>query len=427
MNALIATLRKEVLLVLSDRVGLLLMYLMPVVLVFVITLVQDSSFRMVAENQISVLIVNDDKGSQGELLIRRMKNTGSFRIRKATGYSDNDMQEDLLRENYLMALRIPAEFSEELNSKAQDVTARMLREFGLTDSTEQPVKWKESELTMFYDPVLQDNYRMTVSNGIYAQLGALENELIMETLYDRMGYDRVPESIRSEFSRKSAVIHEMAASGSSKNLIPNATQHNVPAWSIFAMFFMVVSLGGNIVRERRNGTFVRLLTIPAAFRLTILSKMLVYLLVALTQILLLLLIGMLVFPLIGLPSLTLPGNLLALFAVTLISGAAAVSYAVLIGVYARSQEQANGFGTISIIIFAAIGGIWVPSFVMPEYLQTIGQISPLYWCLKGFYSLFLLDGAWKELQLTLLFLGIFIFVCQSLIFVRIKKIHSGIR
>ena len=36
---------------------------------------------------------------------------------------------------------------------------------------------------------------------------------------------------------------------------PNATQHNVPAWTIFAMFFVVMSLGGSVVREKNERQF----------------------------------------------------------------------------------------------------------------------------------------------------------------------------
>ncbi len=132
------------------------------------------------------------------------------------------------------------------------------------------------------------------------------------------------------------------------------------------------------------------------------------------------LIGMFVFPLIDLPKLELPGNVGAILVVALLSGMAAVSYAVTIGVFSKTQEQANGFGAISIIIFAAIGGIWVPSFAMPAYLQSVGQISPLHWCLNGFYVLFLKGGAWKELQSTLVFLGLVITGCQLLVYLKLK-------
>ena len=296
----------------------------------------------------------------------------------------------------------------------------MLKEFGVKDSIVEQPKTVAQSLVLYYDPVLQENYRFSISNSIYSYLGALENGMIMQNLYAEMGYENVPEEIRTKLSSERVMISEVAASSSGKSPIPNATQHNVPAWSIFAMFFMVVSLGGNIVKERLNGTFVRLRTIPSSFSLVLYSKMLVYLLVAMSQLVTIGLIGMFIFPLIDLPKLELPSNVGAILVVALLSGMAAVSYAVTIGVFSKTQEQANGFGAISIIIFAAIGGIWVPSFAMPAYLQSIGQVSPLHWCLNGFYVLFLKGGAWKELQSTLIFLGLFIAGCQLLVYLKLK-------
>ncbi|MDH4472229.1 MAG: ABC transporter permease [Fluviicola sp.] len=420
MNKLLATLKKEALVVLHDKVGLLLMYVMPIALVFIITLVNDSSFRMVSGNEISVLVVNDDNGDRGDSLIRLLEKSGSFKLTVTKCLSSKAIQQSLLKDNRLLAIQIPKNFTLQLTRKASGVTDLMLNEFGVKDSVVIQPKNEPQSLVVFYDPVLQENYRFSINNSIYAYLGSLENSMIMQNLYAEMGYDNVPEEIRIKLSSERVMIEEVAASSSGKSPIPNATQHNVPAWSVFAMFFMVVSLGGNIVKERLNGTFVRLRTIPSSFSLVLYSKMLVYLVVALSQLLTIGLIGMFVFPLIDLPKLNLPENLIATLVVALLSGMTAVSYAVLVGVFSKTQEQANGFGAISIIIFAAIGGIWVPSFAMPEYLQSFGQVSPLHWCLSGFYVLFLQNGAWSELQSTVLFLGSFIVGCQLLVYLKLK-------
>jgi ABC-2 type transport system permease protein len=203
--------------------------------------------------------------------------------------------------------------------------------------------------------------------------------------------------------------------------MPNSTQHNVPAWSLFAMFFMVVSLGSNVVKERLSGSFIRLQTIPSAFLLVVISKIIVYLFVAISQLLLLFSIGVFVFPHLGLPPLNLPTNILPLLVVSVLSALSAISYALLIGTYAKTQEQSNGFGAISIIIFAAIGGIWVPTFVMPDYLQNIAMISPFYWCMEGYYNLFLKNQSWIELSGTIIYLFLFSFICQLLIFLKLRS------
>jgi len=63
MFKLWASIKKEFYLLLSDKVGLVLMFVMPLLLVFVITIIQDSAFKLVNENKISILIVNHDKGN----------------------------------------------------------------------------------------------------------------------------------------------------------------------------------------------------------------------------------------------------------------------------------------------------------------------------------------------------------------------------
>jgi acyl carrier protein len=99
-------------------------------------------------------------------------------------------------------------------------------------------------------------------------------------------------------------------------------------------------------------------------------------------------IGIYLFPKIGLPALNLPSDILGLVCVSLVCGWCAVSYAMCIGVFAHTQEQANGFGAISIVILAAIGGLMVPGFAMPESFRTIMKLSPLHWALQAYYGLF---------------------------------------
>lgn len=420
MRKLNASIVKELQLLVNDKVGLLLMYLMPILLVFIITLVQDSTFRLVNENKLELLIVNSDEGALGDTLIERLKSSGSFIVNEKEFASANEIQKHLIDGNELIAIQIPTNFTAALESKANNVSVKMLSEFDLADSTALQKSVDRSPINMYYDPVLQESFRYSVLSSIQTYINVLENRLMVEQLYKEMGFDEVPGEMESEMLSNRQVIEQISANTSEHEIIPNSTQHNVPAWSIFAMFFMVISLGGNIVKERSSGSFIRLQTIPSSFSLVLISKMLVYAFVALTQLTIIFGIGKFIFPSLGLPSLVLPSNLLGLAIVSILSAFAAISFAMLVGTYAKTQEQANGFGAITIIILAAIGGIWVPSFVMPSYLQTIGKISPLHWCLEGYYTLFLKGGDWYLLLPTLLFLIFFILACQIAVFIKLR-------
>jgi ABC-2 type transport system permease protein len=137
--------------------------------------------------------------------------------------------------------------------------------------------------------------------------------------------------------------------------------------------------------------------------------MAVYFLVCWSQFLIMLTIGVYIMPLLSLPALQTGSHAEALILMVTVTAFAAVGYGLMVGSMARTQQQASSFGSISVIIAAAIGGIWVPVFIMPEFMQTVSKLSPLNWALNGYQEVFLRGGAIRDvlpyaLALTAFFL-----------------------
>lgn len=420
MRRLGASIVKEILLLLSDKSGLILMFIMPIMLVFIITIIQDSTFKLVNENNIDLIIVNKDKGALGDSLIQLIKSSGGYNIIIKNELSKKEISLTLLNGSQLLALWIPINFSEITIKKANAISTEMLLEFEILDKSNSMPRSK-STIELYYDPLLQENFRVSFLSSIHAFLAVLENRLFIKELYSGMGFEKISSNMDNLFINNRTIIKQVSANPLSIKVIPNSTQHNAPAWSIFAMFFMVISLGGNIVNERLSGSFIRLQTIPSSFSFVIISKMISYFIVALLQLTIILGLGKYTFPLLALPSLTLPSNMIGLIVISVLSALSAISFALVVGTSAKTTEQANTFGAFSIIILAAIGGIWVPSFVMPDYMQTLGKISPLHWCLEGYYTLFLRGGDWILLKPTILYLVLFIATCQILTFIKLRN------
>jgi ABC-2 type transport system permease protein len=61
--------------------------------------------------------------------------------------------------------------------------------------------------------------------------------------------------------------------------VANSVQHNVPAWTIFAMFFIVIPLGGALLKEREDGSLLRLKLMPGSYLHIQLGKVLFYVIV----------------------------------------------------------------------------------------------------------------------------------------------------
>jgi len=209
-------------------------------------------------------------------------------------------------------------------------------------------------------------------------------------------------AVRSFLDKKMLEEHYLSA-GSGTVEKPNAVQHSVPAWLIFGMFFIMIPLSNVMALERQTNTITRLRLARASASGLIAAKLVPYFLINQLQFVGMLLLGRYLLPEIGVPALILNGSLVPYALLSATVSAAALGYALLISVCAKSTEHAVVLGGGGIILMAAIGGIMVPAHVMPETMQQLTWISPMAWGLKAFQELLLnrsgLDGISRYLLL----------------------------
>jgi ABC-2 type transport system permease protein len=424
MQILRATIIKDLKILLRDRVGLFVMFFMPILLVIVITSVQNSTFELVNNNKISLIVFNYDKGPLGEQLIEGIRKIGLFNLKKSDSSVQFSQISSLMHEqNALVALIVPAGFTNFIENRAEDLAAKALKDTDSASNITNKIMPPDS-LIMFYHPVMQTSFRQSVEGAFKSAVQVVQGEAIVKKLYEGVNQKEIPPDLEKQILFGQIPVSEIPVSRSGSRTIPNASQHNVPAWTIFAMFFIVISLGGIIVREKNSGSFIRLKTLPASYLNALVSKQIVYLGVTFLQAVVIFGIGNKLFPYMGLPVLHLPDDVIALVMVTLVCGYCAVSYAIAVGVFSNTAEQSNGFGAISVLILAALGGLMVPSFAMPANLQKILQISPLHWALEAYYGLFLEGGKLRDIWMNILSLITITFLIQgvTLYGLRTKKL-----
>jgi len=387
-----------------DKVGLIMMFAMPVLLALVITAVQNSTFELVNHNQIKLLLCNKDTGEASTQLYRAIEKTGMFTVIPVDTATNPEQVASLMHTNdALVAVIIPYGFSGQINTTANNISHDALKNFDLQKDGSKAHNTKNVyPLTLYYHPALQGSFRESMNGTLKGALQLVENKQIVRTLYAALNEKEIPDSLEQEMLNNQVPVNQIPISRNGSRNIPNATQHNIPAWTIFAMFFIVISLGSSVVREKLSGSFVRLKTLPTSYIVALLSKQITYLAVTIIQAAVIFSIGSWLFPHIGLPALNLPSDMVGLLIVSLICGWCAVSYAICIGVFAETQEQANGFGAVSILILAALGGLLVPSFAMPDAFKNILKLSPLHWGLEAYYGLFLEGGKLKDVLMNIL-------------------------
>jgi ABC-2 type transport system permease protein len=421
MFKLKATIIKDIRILLRDKVGISLMFIMPIILVVVVTSIQNSTFQLVNKNKLSIIINNSDTGQASKQLIKAIDKIGMFKASQVSGdKTEQQIAEAMHRHDAMLGVIIPSNFSAKVAAKSKSVASKALKSFGLQDD---PVKnvGDVDPLTVYYNPILQDNIRLSVQGALRSALQLVESRETLRSLYFSINEKQLPESLENEMLNNKTAINEIPVSKDGTRTTPNATQHNVPAWTIFAMFFIIMSLGGSVVREKISGSFIRLKTLPTNYLVGLLSKQITYMVVTMLQAAVIFSMGIWLFPFLGLPSLNLPSDILALIIVTVVCGWCAVSYAMCVGVFAQTQEQANGFGAVSIVILASIGGLMVPSFAMQGFFKSAANISPMHWCLQAYYSLFLEGGKLKDVINNIIPLLIITILLQLVTFVGLKR------
>jgi len=425
MFKLWATIIKDIRILTRDKVGLAVMFGMPILLVLIVTSIQNNTFQLINKYKIPLLICSRDTGKISVEFIQAVDKLDMFKlIQISKDQSDKQIADRMHSGNELLAMIIPPDFSEKIDAKAKTVAGKALNAFGVGGDTIKANAANTSPVTLYYQPVLQESYRQSIHGALDGTLQLVESKQVLRTVYFSINETPLPVKLENELLNNKTSIEEVPVSLDISRKIPNASQHNVPAWTIFAMFFVVISLGGSIVREKLSGSFIRLKTLPTNYFVSLLSKQLTYLLVTLVQAAVIFEIGIWVFPLLGLPPLSLPADILGLVFVSIICGWCAVSYAICVGVFARTQEQANSFGAVSIVILAAIGGLMVPSFAMPDSFRTIMKLSPLHWCLEAYYGLFLEGGKMKDVLISVVPLLIITLFMQAItvLGLKIKKL-----
>lgn len=414
MSSLKATLIKEILLLTRDRAGLAMLFLMPVALVLVMTLLQDSTFKQLEEKTLPILIVNHDADTFGLSIVSGLMLASVFDVYEDSSIRDNELISQIEQGNYLIGIIINSNSTNQIRQSIKEKIQSQFPEeevgtlFEMNNSTEGNPK-----VEIYFDPILKTSYKQSIL-GALKQFSAQVEAKLMFDIYSRLFEDLIDIKLKSTVDFNNLVFFdEKYASSGENTIIPNSVQHNVPAWTIFAMFFIVIPLASNIISERQSGVSARLRTIPGSYFSATFGKALTFFMVGLIQAFLMLAIGMWLLPLFGLPSLQIGDGGIALLIVTISIIMAATGFGIAIGTVATSEQQSSIFGSISVVILAAIGGVWVPQFMMSDLMIKASAISPLSWGLNAYYDILLRNYSIPDVINYIALLMIFFLLCIS--------------
>lgn len=417
------TIKKEITLITRDTGGLVILFLMPLLLILIVTFVQDGTYRNFSKEKIAILLIDNDKDEISQKIKEHLDSSALFNIvssKEGKPFTEEMARRLVLQGKYVMAIVVPEKLSSDTKLRVNQNVSRMVSLFsGMSaEETTDNKQTQAKNIRLYFDPTLQASFKETVKGAIRNMMAEVETHYIYHSLEE---YMEAEDSIGID--QQSIVFEEISPKSSDEKIIPNSVQHNVPAWALFAIFFIVIPLSTNIIKEKTQGTGLRVFTSPQPYSLFLTGKIMVYIVVSLIQFVLMLLVGLYIFPLMGLPSLVVTGKITLLAVMAAASGLSAIALGVLLGTLAKTQEQAAPLGATITVILAAIGGVWIPVFAMPHTMQTIAKISPMNWGLQGFYDILLRDGGCSAIapEIGLLLAFSAICFCISIYYEKFKK------
>jgi ABC-2 type transport system permease protein len=373
-SAILAAFVKELRLLGRDPHGLALLFALPLVFILIMSLAMQDLYAGRAGAGLGVLVIDRDGGAQANALYDRLAaNQGLALTRVAEAPAD--LRRQLRAGAYAFAVELPANYGVRLGEAA-------------SAAAEEPL----IHVTAAADANRQMEYIFMA-----ALREALQRQRA-EVMLARLGITTLAEEDAAAATR----IDLTYAYAAAETEAPSAVQQNVPAWLVFALFFVGVPFSNAFIKERQQGTLRRLRSTNVGRLTQFAGKLAPYFVINQVQVALMLLVGAYLVPLLGGEALALNGSPLAFVLLSAALSIAALGLAMLIAVVARTNEQATLAAGVGNIVLAAIGGVMVPTFVMPEAMQAIAAYSPMAWGVDGFLELLLRGGGVLDIQSELL-------------------------
>jgi ABC-2 type transport system permease protein len=157
----------------------------------------------------------------------------------------------------------------------------------------------------------------------------------------------------------------------------NSYAHSFAGMSVQFILFMGVELGISVLLARRLGLWKRLRAAPVSRGVLLGSRILSG---AVTALVLMAAIYAAAMALFGV---RVQGSWLGFIGVCIAFSLLTASFGMLIAALGKTPEATRGLTIFVTLILVMLGGAWVPSFIFPEWLQTVSLFVPTRWAIDG--------------------------------------------
>jgi ABC-2 type transport system permease protein len=374
---------KDLLILLKDRNALVGAFLLPIVFVVVYLGVAGLGSGGGGEGELErvalAVVNNDPTGGAARSLIGNLERDANIAV---TLYPEADARAKLEAREIERMLVIPAGFSADLAEGRQ--TAVRLVNNSLDRGTNEAILMALTGVTR----------TMSLEQQIVASLGRLADMQRSNPSFDPatsadLAVPIAKQQFEASRDRPLVVVAQSqpASLGQGEEVEISGVQIGVPGFAVLFIFLTAQITARSIYDEKKTGTFRRLLAAPLGKWPMLVGKLIPNFILVLVQAVFLFAAGMFVLPLMGLDALRLGNDIPALVLLVLAVALCCTSLGILIAAVARTEAQIGGIAGLVLWVLAFLGGSFIPLFLINESMATIGQLTPHYWAVTGFYDL----------------------------------------
>ena len=338
---MLSVFRKDLRMFLRDRSALVFSLLMPIL---VITVIAEGLFHDEGPPKLVVPVVNEDGGPVATTFVKLLAEHADVR------QTSRAEAERMVRDTHeaAAAMVFPPKLSK------------------------QYLQGRSSEILLLTDPAAGSN---------------LEGVKVLLLLMDKEA-----AALADPFAEEKITLREENLTGN--RLTITVFEQRVPGFALmFVLLAVVFGTSMSMHDERDWGTLSRLLVAPGGFTRILLGKLAARFVVGVVQMLILLAWGHWLF------GVSLGSSPLAMLALTLAAVFAVVSAGMLVAGLAHSREQTLPLGLSLVMALSALGGLWWPQSMQPEWMSRLSPAVFTTWAMRGLNDLILRERGFDAVVL----------------------------
>jgi ABC-2 type transport system permease protein len=176
-----ASIIKEFLVLLRDIPGLIVLFIMPVAMIIVISLVQDTTIQSLKGTKINILYTDYDQDILGETLRTGLEKSELFNITDTL--SDmSTLKQIVADEDFRIAVIIPKHSTNIIRKNIEPfISGLFTGEIAESDSIQS------SEIIILSDPTTKENFRNSIKLALETYTAKIETQILLKLLAEKSG------------------------------------------------------------------------------------------------------------------------------------------------------------------------------------------------------------------------------------------------